>query len=81
MSTLSVRIPDSKHARLRLLARSRGITVNRLMDELTTAALAQYDAEVRFRALASEGSVKRGLDLLDQLDRHFRAGRRRRQAG
>lgn len=42
--------------------------MNQLIDELATVALAQYDAEVRFRALAAKGMAKRGLELLD---RHF----------
>ncbi len=71
MSTLTVRIPESKHARLRSLAKARGISINRLVDELATSALAQYDTETRFRTLAARGSTKRGLALLDKLDRAF----------
>jgi hypothetical protein len=41
------------------------------MEELSTIALAQHDAEVRFRALAARGSRKKGLALLDKLDRAF----------
>jgi hypothetical protein len=73
MSTLSVRIAESKHNRLRRLAASRGVSLNKLIDELATIALAQHDAEVRFRALAARGSVKRGLELLDKAD-HPRKG-------
>jgi hypothetical protein len=69
MSTLSVRIAESKHNRLRRLAASRGVSLNKLIDELATIALAQHDAEVRFRAAAAHGSVKRGLELLDKADR------------
>jgi HicB-like protein involved in pilus formation len=72
MSILTIRIPEAKHARLRQLAESRGLSVNKLIDELATVALTQYDTEVRFRTLAAKGSVKRGLALLDKLDRHFR---------
>jgi hypothetical protein len=71
MSTLTIRIPESKHARLRSLAKARGISINRLMDELATLALAQHDTETRFRALASRGSKRKGLALLDKLDRAF----------
>jgi len=71
MSTLTIRIPEAKHDRLRRLADSRGVSMNKLIDELATVALAQYDAEVRFRALAGRGSVKRGPALLDNLDRSF----------
>jgi len=61
MSTLTIRIPESKHARLRSLARARGVSINRLTDELATSALAQHDAETRFRGMAGGGSRKRGL--------------------
>ena len=36
MRALTVRLPDDKHQRLRLLARSRGTTINRLIDEMTS---------------------------------------------
>jgi len=51
------------------------MSVNKLMDSLATVALAQQDAETRFRALADRGSAKRGLELLDKLDRGFRRRR------
>ena len=71
MSTLTIRIPESKHARLRSLARAKGVSLNRLMDEFATVALAEYDTEIRFRALAARGSKKVGLALLDKLDHAF----------
>lgn len=71
MSVLTIRIPQGKHERLKHLAKARGLSVNKLMEELSTIALAQHDAEVRFRALASRGSRKKGLALLDKLDRAF----------
>jgi plasmid stability protein len=71
MSVLTIRLPQTKHERLRILAKSRGISVNKLMEELSTVALAQHDAEIRFRALAARGSVAVGLKLLDKLDRSF----------
>jgi hypothetical protein len=74
MSTLTIRIPESKHDRLRSLAKARGMSINRLIDELATSALTQYDTETRFQALAQRGSRKRGLALLDKLDRAFAKG-------
>lgn len=71
MSTLTIRLPDDKHERLRALARRRGISVNKLVDEWATIALAEFDAETRFRSLAAKGSVKEGLKILDKLDKHF----------
>ena len=71
MGTLTVRLPDDKHERLKTLAARRKISINKLMEELSTQALAEFDAEVRFRALASSGSQKKGLSILDKLDTHF----------
>jgi hypothetical protein len=71
MATLTLRIPDDKHARLRQLAKQRGISVNKLLEELSTAGLAEFDAETRFRAMAARGSAGRGLTLLDKLDKAF----------
>jgi predicted HicB family RNase H-like nuclease len=69
MSTLTLRLPDDKHQRLKALARSNAISVNRLMDELATVALANYDARVRFETRAAMGDPDRALALLDKLDR------------
>ena len=69
--TLTIRIPESKHDRLRSLAKARGMSINRLMDELATSALTQHDTEKRFRSLAGRGSRKRGLALLNKLDHVF----------
>lgn len=68
MSALTVRLPDDKHQRLRALASSRGTTINRLIDEMTTLMLAEFDTETRFRvrAQAGLGNASRGLALLDK---------------
>jgi len=75
MSTLTIRIPEGKHERLRTLAKARGISINRLIDELATVALAEYDSETRFRAMAARGSKRTGLPLLAKLDRAFAENR------
>ena len=63
---LTVRLPDEKHMRLKALAKSRGTPLNRLIDEMTTLMLAEFDAETRFllRAEQGAGKVGRGLALL-----------------
>lgn len=71
MSVVTLRIPDAKHARLKELASSRHTSVNRLLDELATIALAQHDLSVQFRAAVQTGNPARGLELLDKLDRYF----------
>ena len=76
MSTLTIRIPEAKHARLRTLAKARGVSINHLMDELATVAITEYDSETRFRAMAARGSKRVGLALLDKLDQAFGSGER-----
>jgi hypothetical protein len=66
MGSLHLRIPDEKHQRLRELARSKNISVNKLLEELTTMALTEYDLETRFRLRASIGSTEKALLILDQ---------------
>ena len=68
MSALTVRLPDDKHIRLRALASSRGTTINRLIDEMTTMMLAEFDLETRFRVRASAGvgRAARGMALLEK---------------
>jgi hypothetical protein len=68
MSALTLRLPDDKHERLRAMAQSRGTSVNRLLDEVTTLLLAEFDAETRFRLRAQReaGKTTRGLDLLNK---------------
>jgi predicted transcriptional regulator len=68
MATLTVRLPDDKHLRLKQLAEARGISINKLMEELSTIALAEFDNYNRFKLMAARGDVKRGLSLLEQLD-------------
>lgn len=68
MATLTIRLPDDKHSRLRELAQSRGISINKLMEELSTIALAEYDTYNRFKVMAAMGDVQKGLALLDKLD-------------
>ena len=45
MSALTLRLPDDKHARLRALAKSRGTTVNRLMDEAATLLISGFSPD------------------------------------
>lgn len=69
MATLTIRLSDEKHARLRQLAERREVSVNKLIDELATVALAEFDAETRFRTRAALGSPEEALRLLEDLDR------------
>ena len=69
MATVTVRMPDEKHERLKLMAKRHGISVNKLFEELSTTALAEFDAETRFRVRSGRGSIDRGLAILDKLER------------
>ena len=68
MATLTIRLPDDKHTRLKELAQTRGISVNKLMEELSTVALAEFDTYTRFKAMAAKGNPEEGLKLLAKLD-------------
>jgi hypothetical protein len=72
MSTLTIRLPDTKHQRLKDFARARGVSLNKLVEEWATVALAQVDAENRYRLRAARGEPEAGLALLDKLDRSLR---------
>ena len=68
MSTVTIRLPDDKHERLKALARSNSISINKLIDELATVALENSDSRVRYETRAARGNPKRALALLDKLD-------------
>jgi len=73
MATMTIRIPDGKHERLKRLAQTQGVSLNKLVEEWAAMALAQFDAEARFQVRAARGNTKRGLALLDKLDRAIAA--------
>jgi predicted transcriptional regulator len=74
MGTLTIRLSDEKHEKLRQLATRRKISINKLIEELSTIALTDFDAETRFRARAALGSPPEGLRLLERLDRQAPGG-------
>ncbi len=81
MATMTIRLPDAKHERLRLLAERTGVSMNKLVEDWAGMALAQFDAETRFLARAARGDAREGLALLDKLDRTYaQKARRTRRA-
>ncbi len=68
MATLTIRLPDDKHERLKELARRRNMSVNKLIEEFSTVALTEFDAETRFRAMTIKANAEEGLAVLDKLD-------------
>jgi len=75
MSTLTIRLTDDKHQRLKALAEAHEVSVNKLIDELATVALANFDARTRFEARAARGNPAKALKILDELDRSERTAR------
>ena len=69
MSTLTIRLPDNTAQRLKSYARSRGQSVNKLVEEMSAQALAAWDTEVRFRSLAEQGDISKAIAILDRLDK------------
>jgi hypothetical protein len=68
VTTLTILLPDDTCERLKQLAKSRGVSLGRLIEELGTAALAAHDAENRFRLLAAGADRQKALDVLARLD-------------
>ncbi len=68
MTALTLRLPSEKHQRLKQLAKNRGTTINRLLDEMTTLMLAEFDIETRYkvRVKRGKGETERGLELLEK---------------
>ena len=79
MSTLTIRLPATKHQRLKDFARARGVSLNKLVEEWATVALAQLDAENHYRLRATRGRPEVGLAMLDKLDNALgrRSGRKK----
>lgn len=68
MSTLTIRLPDETAQRLKSLAQSRGLSMNKLVEQLSAHALSAWDTENHFRAMAATGDVYKALAVLDRLD-------------
>ncbi len=68
MSTLTIRLPDDTAQRLKALAQSRGLSMNKLVEQLSAHALSAWDTENHFRAIAATGDVQKALAVLDRLD-------------
>lgn len=69
MSVVTLRLPEDQHQRLKAMAKARGISLNKLFEQLTSQALTENDIELRYRRMAASGSMERGLALLDKLER------------
>ncbi len=68
MSTLTLRLPEDLANRLKNTAEARGLSVNKLITEISVQALAAYDAETHFKAMAAKADIATALAVLDRLD-------------
>jgi hypothetical protein len=64
--------PSRRSARsLQDACRAAGLSLNKLFEEFSTKAIAEFDTENRFRARAARGDKARGLEILDEVERKF----------
>ena len=68
MSVLTIRLSDDTAQRLKSLEQSRGLSMNKLVEQLSAHALAAWDTENHFRAMAATGDMRQALAVLDRLD-------------
>ena len=68
VNTVTLRLPEDVANRLKNVAASRGVSVNKLITEISVQALAAYDTETRFKAMAMEANIPAALAVLDRLD-------------
>lgn len=68
MSTITLRLPDDVANRLKGVAEARGISVNKLITEISVQVLAAYDTENRFKAMAAGTDITAALAVLERLD-------------
>ena len=74
MSAVIVRLPQEERERLKAFAQARGTSVNKLMEEMMTILIANFDAETRFRLRAAHGDLAHASALLDRVGKKRRAG-------
>ena len=71
MGTITLRLPDEIHQGIKVVAAQRKMSLNKLYEEISPSLLRGHSAKMRFLKRAAEGNRKKGLAILDQLDKHF----------
>lgn len=69
MTNLTLRLPDDTAERLKLLAKQRGQSLNKLLEQLSVQALTSWDVENRFKTMAAKADTATALAILDRLDK------------
>jgi predicted DNA-binding protein len=64
---LTIRLPDNTAQRLKSLAQCRGLSMNKLVEQLSAHALTAWDTENHFRAMTVTGDVQKASAVLDRL--------------
>lgn len=67
MSTLSLRIPNSLHEQIRLLAKREGISINQFVASAAAEKMAALLTEEYIEARAAKGSVKKFEKVLKKV--------------
>ena len=68
MTTLTLRLPEDMAQRLKSVASSKGMSVNRFLTDISVQALASYDTETRYKAMTASADIPAALAVLDSLD-------------
>ncbi|MDZ7832732.1 MAG: toxin-antitoxin system HicB family antitoxin [Desulfobacterales bacterium] len=67
MSTLSLRIPNSLHEQIRLLAKREGISINQFVASAAAEKMAALLTEEYIEARAKKGSIKKFEKVLKKV--------------
>jgi hypothetical protein len=69
MGVWKIEISAEKAEQLKNYAKQRGISLNKLFDEMATITLVHFDARNRFEQRAKQGDPRRGRELLEKIER------------
>jgi hypothetical protein len=70
MTSLTIRLSNETAQRLMALASSRGVSLDKLLPEVSEAALIAHDTEARFKAMVAKAGRDATLEVLARLDRN-----------
>ncbi|MBX9909513.1 MAG: ribbon-helix-helix protein, CopG family [Beijerinckiaceae bacterium] len=68
MAILKISLPDDIAKQLKSLAQNRGLSVNKLVEEISVQAVAVWDTETHFRRVSARVGTDAALAVLDRLD-------------
>mgnify|MGYP006283857213 CR=1 FL=1 len=68
MGTLSIRIPDSLHDKLKNLSKKEKISLNQLINSAVTEKISALETEEYLKERAKNGSLDKYLKVLDKVN-------------